>query len=1504
MTKWKTIEELRAIFIKKYINSDLQSELEKACSEEYELRRDYNGRQILELLQNVDDACDEKAKQKEVVVIFSFKNNILEVGNTGTTFSDESIERLCLGRASEKSSKNIGNKGTGFRSLLNDAEWIEIHSKTRGLKFSEEFTQRLFNSYCDCKSKEYSPLIDKQLKNWKKDYNFCFPIMNCPENINCDCKGFDTLIRVKIKDENEKKETSIKKQLEQPFYTSLLFLPNITKIVIETHSNIKEYSKISESNKVLIEEKIGKQSSSIKEYFLYKNIVSIGKKEAQLIIAIPHDDNYDFKSEKLYCYFPIRNFTTPIHALVHAPFLTNNSRDDIPDNSEQTNRTIFREIFSFVKEVAEKIALQNLKELSIKMTTPLEESKLWKYDSFNLKNEYFEILSTAKILPTVNKELISIKDAPKMFDSPFPDEFYGDNFSKLLKYLGENSKFIKELASFICYANLSYSEKELSEKINNISFNADIKTRVKLFLWWNKQKEFKNYLPKLLKDSNDSWILKDSDVYLATDTSLSELFKELPWVKLCILQEDYVSEIIEQLQETMMKDWEEASKNSPSGGNKRTLATFSRTHFKIKFIEQSNSEQIVSTINQQIKELELEKSVSFINWVFEKYGKNLKEGSELSKVKFRLPDRNNIICPIDKLYLGNEYSNNYIAEKLFQETELKPLKRLDEIYKGERKEEFIFFLKTCGILQYPKIAAKSVLDNQNFEIFIYQTYVYNCDTSIKNIKYLNSKTIDNFEELIRSLDTEEIKEWLCGDAKLKRLILDDEKDEECYLNQNSRWYPIYFPANTYIKFVLNNTAWIKLKGKKYPPSKIIKYEKIGNKVEGYYGISEQALIKYLGKEIVLDFKLDFKDSIVALPDEDIRFFLDELPNFDTGEISRKLYLDIIKFKKDTIPKYDINNIKLLCKDGKFYPNTEIKYVARKISKDEEKNGKFINIPSKQSIETIKKWLGVERYKTSLRLKNYSCFEDIKKEFDREINEIKIAILCTIEENKTNIDALKRIKIIPSTEIEVSDSERENRVFFLENYFFIEDIDNKKLFYIKIPFNQSISSLRQIDEFSVSIVDIFKQALTLELDENLIELLISKNGDAKRKKIEDLYGVDKWSSLCEKLYNQDYTNRQLIEFFKINGLGNDLLLQISNINFLDNFLYPTDQDKYEILSKALKEISKDIKDLNAYSEEINIDITSFFKSKIENIMRKSYEKYRINLYDEIKTNNLKDVSSFLDKIEKYNNFDVNELRLKNSIYENIEENLIRKFPILKKENYKSVNIDEIYNSHVEKIISKLNIEMSKFDNFILHHNEERSILYFEIPTIIYEKITKFLSKKKTEINNTFDDLEIKSSTVKTKLTKLEYKQNGTSSKRGKIEKSSLEYELKTRQNEKSGELAEKIAFNELSKFYDNLIWHSKYSNKPSGRNNPPKGIVCDMWCYDLESEEYIYFEIKSSINEFEMSINEYKSMEENQDNYEVVLVNINTGEISRHKYSELENLKEVNGYRFKFKQEKI
>lgn len=54
--------------------------------------RDYNGRQILELLQNVDDAYGDKKSEnldgyEEVEVKITYKDNVLEVGNTGTTFT-------------------------------------------------------------------------------------------------------------------------------------------------------------------------------------------------------------------------------------------------------------------------------------------------------------------------------------------------------------------------------------------------------------------------------------------------------------------------------------------------------------------------------------------------------------------------------------------------------------------------------------------------------------------------------------------------------------------------------------------------------------------------------------------------------------------------------------------------------------------------------------------------------------------------------------------------------------------------------------------------------------------------------------------------------------------------------------------------------------------------------------------------------------------------------------------------------------------------------------------------------------------------------------------------------------------------------------------------------------------------------------------------------------------------------------------------------------------------
>ena len=101
----------------------------------------YHGREILELLQNADDAYQKSIDSGnipsgELEVYIEYRNNCLSVTNTGTSFDCDGVRAIVHGNDSPKSGKYIGNKGTGFRSVLNWAEKIEIISGAFSLRFS------------------------------------------------------------------------------------------------------------------------------------------------------------------------------------------------------------------------------------------------------------------------------------------------------------------------------------------------------------------------------------------------------------------------------------------------------------------------------------------------------------------------------------------------------------------------------------------------------------------------------------------------------------------------------------------------------------------------------------------------------------------------------------------------------------------------------------------------------------------------------------------------------------------------------------------------------------------------------------------------------------------------------------------------------------------------------------------------------------------------------------------------------------------------------------------------------------------------------------------------------------------------------------------------------------------------------------------------------------------------------------------------------------------------
>ncbi len=81
--------------------------------------RDYHGREILELLQNADDAGADYGKPNRVKIVLMEEG--LLAANTGVPFNSKGLESLMTSDTSPKQlqrTKFIGNKGLGFRSVL------------------------------------------------------------------------------------------------------------------------------------------------------------------------------------------------------------------------------------------------------------------------------------------------------------------------------------------------------------------------------------------------------------------------------------------------------------------------------------------------------------------------------------------------------------------------------------------------------------------------------------------------------------------------------------------------------------------------------------------------------------------------------------------------------------------------------------------------------------------------------------------------------------------------------------------------------------------------------------------------------------------------------------------------------------------------------------------------------------------------------------------------------------------------------------------------------------------------------------------------------------------------------------------------------------------------------------------------------------------------------------------------------------------------------------------
>ena len=314
------VKEIRNEFVNEAKNSPtLLSDL--AHMEKY-ISESYDGRSLIELLQNADDVLSTKFYLQKI------DDNSFLVANNGREFTREDLIALCRSGASTKKRKSdtIGFRGIGFKSVVNYSNIVHLISGDIRITFSKELTKQVIEN----------------------DINV--PLIRIPHEFTED--KYNSIINKIIKDGYntififETNKSTLKQEINSFDNTCMLFLKSIEQIIFQYDNyqinNINR--KTIDDNHTLININT---KDNINQWLIYNN----GKNKINNI-AFKYEENKvtDTNSnENLIHSFMPTNDKFLIPCKINGDFSTDPSRTKVIID-EETNNTI-DEISSLFSEL-------------------------------------------------------------------------------------------------------------------------------------------------------------------------------------------------------------------------------------------------------------------------------------------------------------------------------------------------------------------------------------------------------------------------------------------------------------------------------------------------------------------------------------------------------------------------------------------------------------------------------------------------------------------------------------------------------------------------------------------------------------------------------------------------------------------------------------------------------------------------------------------------------------------------------------------------------------------------------------------------------------------------------------------------------------------------------------------------------------------------------------------------------------------------------------------------
>lgn len=319
--------------------SEQPSRMVSDYNRERQLVGEYNGRQILEMLQNADDEGADAVR-----ITLDEDNGVLTIANQGHPFTVDGFESLMLANLSTKTKlQYIGNKGLGFRSIINWAHQITIDSGLVSVTFSEAIARQTFERL----------FTDNERSAIRQNRNLsaqAVPVafLAVPEFSDRTRSGWATVISIHYRPEFL---DGIREQLANVEAKCLLFLNHINEIVIVQQGEQRRLQRQVVDDTVSIDgetwtikplskplpKEYENTDKAEQEWYSLKLALSSGLREG---------------AQTMYTFFPTKvNIDFPM--VIHGTFDLDSSRNQLIDSPR--NRFLLTELVELIVDTARSL---------------------------------------------------------------------------------------------------------------------------------------------------------------------------------------------------------------------------------------------------------------------------------------------------------------------------------------------------------------------------------------------------------------------------------------------------------------------------------------------------------------------------------------------------------------------------------------------------------------------------------------------------------------------------------------------------------------------------------------------------------------------------------------------------------------------------------------------------------------------------------------------------------------------------------------------------------------------------------------------------------------------------------------------------------------------------------------------------------------------------------------------------------------------------------------------